>query len=457
MTKINSGQSVQSIQAALAPLLDFQKIGVPLDELRTLIGQTLLPHLTRYDLPAFQSMFNAFPSSEAKLGAEIALDYNQGVTNWQVSPGGAMLEELCCQKLCQLFGLAETADATFMYSGTYANQQAIYMAIHRFAERQYGFDYGEQGLAGFPESDKIAIAVSADAHFSLRHAARMLGLGEANIIKLPVDVNRRIDPIAADRVISDAMFDKEIVAVVATAGTTSTGSIDPILPLADIAFRHNAWLHVDGAYGYAYKLVPDWAHLYEGDDLADSISWDPHKQLEAPIPSSVLFVKHWQAFARMSLYSGYFNRREDREPNPGLKSPPTTRPLSALPLVSIFRGKGLDQIAYDLRQPLVAISSLARYLQEQSDFELFHQPDTGILCFQYRPIGFALDRLNRLQRLIYETIMGEGERTVSLTKIDGVQLLRLVSVAPIVQFPDFLETVLHIQAVGRKMELRAES
>lgn len=127
----------------------------------------------------------------------------------------------------------------------------------------------------------------------------------------------------------------------ATAGTTNTGAIDPIEALADLCAKTGAWLHVDGAYGYAYKLVPAWADRFAGDDQADSIVWDPHKQLGAPIPNSVLFVKQKNEFARMTLHSSDFNRPGDVAPNPGLKSPPSTRPMSALPLVTILRGQGI--------------------------------------------------------------------------------------------------------------------
>ncbi|MCP5094479.1 MAG: hypothetical protein GY943_02875, partial [Chloroflexi bacterium] len=101
---IYSGATPDQVAADVSHLLDFQADAISMAELEWLIENHLLPHLMRYDQPQFQSMFNAFPSAEAKLGGQIALTYNQGVTNWQVSPGGAMLEELCCQALCQLFG-----------------------------------------------------------------------------------------------------------------------------------------------------------------------------------------------------------------------------------------------------------------------------------------------------------------------------------------------------------------
>ncbi len=433
-----SGAAPAQVAADLAPLVDFQAAGLPLDELEAMLNQRLRPHLLRYDLPQFQSMFNAFPSPEAKLGGQMMLETNQGVTNWQVSPGGAMLEELCVQALCRLFGLGPEADATFMYSGTYANQQALYLALHRFAERQ-GFDLAEKGVAGFADPSRLAVIVSEDAHFSLKHAVRMLGLGERCLVKVPVDENRRLDA-AALRTLTSALK-RDIVCVVATTGTTSTGAVDPLIPLADLCAELGAWLHVDGAYGYAYKLVPDWARLFAGDDRADSICWDPHKQLGAPIPNSVLFVRDRADFGRMALHSDYFNRAEDVEPNPGLKSPPSTRGMAALPLVTILRGEGLARVVAGLRVPLAAARRLAEYLENQPDFEVCHQPDTGILCFRVVSPGTSAAALDALQRQLYDRVMASGERSISMTKLDGRTALRVVSVSPETRFEDYLETI----------------
>ena len=111
------------------------------------------------------------------------------MTNWQVSPGGAVLEEACCRVLCRLFGLPETADATFMYSGTYANQQALYLALHRHAQRR-GVDLAARGLAGLEDPGRLAVVASRGAHFSIIHAMRMLGLGEDSLVLVDVDEQR---------------------------------------------------------------------------------------------------------------------------------------------------------------------------------------------------------------------------------------------------------------------------
>ena len=435
-----SGASPQQVAADISRLVDFQPEGMPLDELNSLISDSLLPHLMRYDQPQFQSMFNATLSPEANLGAQVMLDHNQGVTNWQVSPGGAVLEELCVQALCNLFNLGPQADATFMYSGTYANQQALYMAVHSYAERQ-GFDLAQKGISGFNDPTRLAVLASREAHFSLKHAVRILGLGEDSLLLLPLDDDRRIDINASKEILEDIKDSRDILCMVATAGTTTTGAIDPIDELADLCAETGAWLHVDGAYGYAYKLVPDWAHRFTGDERADSIVWDPHKQLAAPIPNSVLFVKRKTEFSRMALHSSYFNRPGEVEPNPGLKSPPSTRPMSALPLVTILRGQGLEKVMEGLQSPLHAIHALANTLKTQADVEVLHQPHTGILCFRMTPQGTPAQDLDALQQEIYQCIMSSGKRSISMTKLDDITALRLVVVSPHTTYEDLWETI----------------
>ena len=451
--RLYSGASPGEVRRDLEPLVDFREEGMPLDELNDLIDERLVPHLMRYDQPTFQSMFNAFPEEGAATGARIALTYNQGVTNWQVSPGGAMLEELCCQALCRLFGLAPTADATFMLSGTYANQEALYLALHRKAD-EFGFDYVERGLNGFSDPSRLVVLTSCDAHLSVRHAMRTLGLGEQNLVTLAVDSNRRLDVAHLEGALSELQATKDVFCLVATAGTTSTGSVDPIGPVSRICQRIGAWLHVDGAYGLAYSLVPGWDSLFSGIELADSVSWDPHKQLGIPIPNSLLFVRRREDFGRMALHSDYFNRKESAEPNPGLKSPPTTRPFAALSLVTSLLHQGTARVVQRLHAPLAAISSLANHLEDESEVELWHRPDTGVLCFRITPPGVPEEQLDQLQEYVYAKIMAGGERSISVTRLEGNTVLRLVAISPSVTQQALMATTSHVRAVAREMSAR---
>jgi L-2,4-diaminobutyrate decarboxylase len=437
---IYSGATAEQVAEDLKPLADFGEEGLSLQELRQLMEKRLIPHLMNYDLSSFQSMFNAFPEEGARLGADVALHYNQGVTNWQVSPGGAMLEELCGKALCRLFGFSAGADATFMYCGTYANLQALHMALHRKAERE-GFNLNQQGLLGFREPGRLAMLTSGDAHLSLKHAARTLGIGDNGIIPLDVDADRRIDVEKMKEKLEQLAGKKDIFCVVATAGTTSTGSVDPIGAIADICQERGIWLHVDGAYGFAYCLVPEKEHLYAGKERADSVSWDPHKQMGVPIPNSLLFVRKKDDFHRLTIFGDYFNPAEDPKPNPGLKSPPTTRPFSALPLVTSIRFQGKRKLIERLRAPLKAIEETAERIKGENGVESMHSPDTGILCFRITPADFPDDKLNELQEYVYERVLSEGRRTVSKTVLGQKTVLRLVAISPALTADNLMETV----------------
>ena len=449
--RVYSGASPEQVARDLAPLVAFQDKGLRLSALEDLLQTRLVPHLMRYDRPAFQSMFNTFLEEGAALGARLALEYNQGVTNWQVSPGGAMLEELCCQALCRLFGLAGSADATFMLAGTYANQQAIYMALHRHAEQE-GFGLHEEGVLGFRDPKRLVVIVSRDAHFSLRHAVRTIGLGEQCLVTLELDEDRRVDIAHMEETLDRLSKTKDVFCVVATAGTTSTGSVDPLRPMAELSKEAGAWFHVDGAYGLAYGLVPEWGGRFDGMELADSMSWDPHKQLRVPIPSSVLFAGRREDLKRMALFASYFNRQSDVEPNPGLKSMPSTRPFAALSLVTSLRHLGMDKVREILRSPLVAIRTLAHYMRSQADLELAHQPDTGILCFRVTPPQVPEEQLNALQLAIHSRIVEDGRRSISVTRLDGKVVLRLVAVSPEVTAEALIETVEVVRALARRSQ-----
>ncbi|MGB7296271.1 MAG: pyridoxal-dependent decarboxylase, partial [Candidatus Aminicenantales bacterium] len=250
---------------------------------------------------------------------------------------------------------------------------------------------------------------------------------------------------------------QQVFCLVVTAGTTSTGSIDPILPAVEVCRRSGIWLHVDGAYGLAYSLVPEYSRLFTGFAEADTVSWDPHKQLGVPIPSSLLFARRGRDFERLAIYGGYFNRRDDPHPNPGLKSPPSTRPLSALPLAASLRHQGMAGVVKRLRAPLFAIKNSAWKLRREPDVELINEPETGVLCLRIVPPGVREVEIEALQRGIFEKVRSDPERSISITEVNGKSVLRLVAVSPRVTEKSILETVSVLRRWGRILRGRQGS
>ena len=445
--RIFSSDNPGAVKTALEPLLDFQSRGLALEELSRMIDECLVPHFVNYGHPGFHAFYNLFLEAGAELGAEVALKYNQGVTNWQVSPGGAMLEEMCGRALCRLFGLSAGSDATFMYSGTYANQQAVYLALHKYADNR-GFDFGREGLAGFRDPGRLVLVASEEAHFSFRQTIRMLGLGEKCIRTVPADGNGRMDLQSLDKTLKSVRQDHDVFCVVSTAGTSSSGSIDPIDPVADLCLELEAWCHLDAAYGLVYGLLPEKASLFHGMERVDSITWDPHKQMGAPIPNSLLFIKNAEDFRRMAVFSDYFNRPDEPKPNPGLKSPPSTRPLSALPLVASIRHQGLDQLMQRLRAPLDTVNQAVEYINSKSDLELMLPPDLGIFCVRLVPEGFAGEQIDELQKYLHDKLLEDARRMVSFTRIKDKAALRFLILTPENSFAEVVRTLDYLRELA---------
>ena len=187
--------------------------------------------------------------------------------------------------------------------------------------------------------------------------------------------------------------------------------------------------------------------------MADSVSWDPHKQLGMPIPNSVLFMQRREDFRRMALYSDYFNPEGDPKPNPGLKSPPSTRPFSTLALVTSLLYQGMKNVVERLRKPLTAIKETADRIKSEPEIELSLQPDTGILCFRVKPEKFPDDELNDLQEFTYDKVMQEGKRTISKTRLSDKSILRLVAVSPHISSDDLMETIAYTRTIAKAYSL----
>jgi glutamate/tyrosine decarboxylase-like PLP-dependent enzyme len=155
-------------------------------------------------------------------------------------------------------------------------------------------------------------------------------------------------------------------------------------------------------------------------------------------------------FERMAIYGEYFNRRDDTEPNPGLKSPPSTRPLAALPLVTTLRFLGMQKIRERLRSPLRAIQALSERLRDEPDIELCHTPHTGILCLRIMPEGLPEEELDALQLYVYERIKREAKRSISLTRLGNQAVLRLLALSPAVTEQSMLETIDHARDLAKE-------
>ncbi|HSL83799.1 MAG TPA: aminotransferase class V-fold PLP-dependent enzyme, partial [Thermoanaerobaculia bacterium] len=243
--------------------------------------------------PRYFGLFNPTAREAGSVADALVALYNPQLAAWSHAPAANEIERHTLAALAGALGFdPETTAAHFTSGGAEANLTAVLVALaDRIPEA------AEEGLAGL--GARPTVYVSREGHHSFAKIARMAGLGTAGLREVAVDGRLAMDPAALDRALAaDAREGRHPFLVVATAGTTSAGVVDPIAGIAEVARRHGAWLHVDAAWGGAAALSPRLRPVLAGIEEADSITWDAHKWLSVPMGAGMFFCRHPEAPAR---------------------------------------------------------------------------------------------------------------------------------------------------------------
>jgi len=300
-----------------------------------------------------------------------------------------------------------------------------------------------------------ALYCSADAHHSVSRAAEVLGIGSERLRLVPVDDRRRmrVDE-AASAIARDCAAGIIPVALIATAGTTLTGAVDPIGPLADLCEGHHVWLHVDGAYGLPAAVASSSAHLFRHLERADSVAIDAHKWLYLPKACSVVLVRDPASLAAAFHHDAAYIPHEDDEVNPVDWTLEYSRPFRALKLWLALRVHGAAAFREAIERNLAQARLLAEEVRRHADLELLLEPELTVVPFRHRPPGVAdLDRHN-LE--LGQALRRDGRVFVSAAFVDGVAWLRPCIVNYRTQDEDVLALVAIAREVGNALA-RAES
>ena len=360
---------------------------------------------------------------------------NQSLDSFDQAPAATVIEERVVAALCSLFDLPARADGVFTSGGTQSNVQALLLARDRFCSTQFDRDVQQQGLpAG---ADDIRILCSAEAHFTGKQAAHHLGLGEDAVVTVPSDDRHRLDVDALDETLDS--LDGTPFALVATAGTTDFGAIDPLAAAADRAREHDLWFHVDAAYGGALA-VTDRAALLDGIERADSVAVDFHKLFYQPISCGALLVRDAASFEWMARNAAYLNPEAHDDagvPNLVAKSMQTTRRFDALKPYLTFRALGRDGLAALIEDTLALAEDAAALVDAADDFELLGEPTLNAVVFRYRPEpGLAAETVDRVNAATREALLDDGRAIVARTTVDGVTSLKFTLLNPTTTLDD---------------------
>ena len=377
-----------------------------LEHLRTL----LLDQSVYIGHPGFMAYVCGAGTVPAPVADLLAAGVNQNVGGWRISPGATEVELQCTRWLAAQLGLPATAGGHFVTGGAMANLIGLKAARDRALPHAV-----ERGV-----DRPLAIYASEEAHAVIARAADLLGLGRAAVRVVPVDADLRMRPDALAAML-DA-DDAQPMAVVGTAGTTTTGAIDPLPALADLAAAHGAWFHVDAAYGGAAVLSDELRPLLAGIERADSLAIDPHKWLYVSTPCGcVLLADHGNLGPSFAATASYVWQAEEARQGLDIAQtgPDFSRGFLALKVWVSLLAHG--RVAYGRR--IAHDVALARYLGElveaRPDFELLCPPSLSICCFRHVRDGLSDAELDVLNERLMTAVQADGRVYCSNAVVHG--------------------------------------
>lgn len=351
---------------------------------------------------------------------------------WQTSPAATELEFVVLDWLRQMLGLP--ADFQGVVYDT-----ALVALLHALAaaREELGFDVRRAGLAGRADIPRLTLYASDQAHSSLEKAAITLGLGEANVRRIVSDSAYRMDALALRRAITDDVrAGQRPLAVVATVGTTSATSVDPVEQIADVCREQRIWLHVDAAYGGAMALLEEGRYVMRGVERADSVGFNPHKWLFVPLDFSALYVRRPETLRRVfSLVPEYLRGDAERAgalmPNYMDYGIQLGRRFRALKAWFVIRAFGRAGLAARIREACRLARLVAEWIKADERFELLAPVEMGVVCFRARALShapgdaLAADTMNERNERLLARINATGATFLTYTRLHGRLALRI--------------------------------
>ena len=398
--------------------------GESLERILADVELKLLPGITHWNHPGFFAYFS-ISSSIPGILAELltaALDVNAML--WKTSPAATELEELTMDWLRQLLGLEPGWFGLINDTASISTMLALAAAREAKPELQIR----ARGMAGRADLPVLRVYCSEHAHSSVDKGALTLGFGLDNVVKIPTDDEFRMRPDALSAAITaDRVAGYLPLVCVATVGTTSTTSIDPVPVIADICQREGLWLHVDGAYGGVAAVSPNFRHVLDGVELADSLVVNPHKWLFTPIDCSAFYTRHPEILKRaFSLVPEYLvTGEQDEVVNLMDYGVQLGRRFRALKLWMVIRAFGADGLAARLEGHCALAQTFAGWVTVEDEWELSAPTPLSLVCFRYAPHGTTAEERDHRNADILQRVNESGECYLSHTRLYGRYVLRL--------------------------------
>ena len=395
--------------------------GEPMEKIIADLDRLIVPALTHWSHPSFFAYFATSTSAPGIFGELLAAAFDNKAMLWRTSPASTELEEVTLDWLRQMMGL-DPGMLGIIYD------TASVSSLHAIAAAREGVEQRirEEGMSGRPDLPLLRVYVSEQAHSSIEKAVITLGLGQRGLRKIPTDDQFRMDVRAlAEAIIDDKRNGYLPFCIVATVGTTSTSSIDPVHEIIPIGEEHEMWLHVDAAYAGSAAIVPEFRHILKGCERADSIVTNPHKWLFTPFDLSVLYCRHMDLLKRaFSLVPEYLRTPEQEKVRSGSDyGIQLGRRFRALKLWMVMRYFGHEGLAARIREHCRLARLFASWVEQSPAWELMAPLPLALVCFRALPEreGDA-DALNEA---IMHGVNASGRALLSHTRLNDKLTLRL--------------------------------
>ena len=403
--------------------------GEPMEQIISDIDRLIVPALTHWSHPSFFAYFATSTSAPGIFGELLGAAFDNKAMLWRTSPASTELEEVALDWLRQMLGLDKGMTGIIYDTASVSSMHAIAAAREGVDQR-----IREEGMSGRTDLPLLRVYVSEHAHSSIEKAVITLGLGQRGMRKIPTDKDFRMDSKALEAAIEEDKRNGYIpFCIVATVGTTSTSSIDPVSEIIPIGEKHAMWLHVDAAYAGSAAVVPELRHIMAGCERADSLVMNPHKWLFTPFDLSVLYTRHMDLLGRaFSLVPEYLRTPEQEKVRSGSDyGIQLGRRFRALKLWMVIRYFGHEGLAARIREHCRLAQLFASWVEESPDWELLAPTPLALVCFRACPQRegetneVGAKRLDILNEAIMHGVNATGKALFSHTRLNDNLTLRL--------------------------------
>ncbi|TPI42216.1 aspartate aminotransferase family protein [Mesorhizobium sp. B3-1-6] len=421
-----AGLRERPVRPAIAPGEIFRSIEFsppempePMDKIFADFEEKIVPGMTHWQHPRFFAYFPANAAPVSVVAEYLVSAMAAQCMLWQTSPAATELETRVVDWMRQALGLPEGFSGVIQDSAS----SATLAAVLTMRERALDWQGNKKGLAG---QAKLRVYSSDQVHTSIDRAIWVSGIGEENLIRIPVGGRfRAMDTAALEAaIVADRKAGLLPAGIIACVGGTSTGGTDDIAAVAAVAKRHGLYLHVDAAWAGSAMICPEYRQFWTGVEGADSIVFNPHKWLGAQFDCSIQFIRQPEDLVRtLAIKPDYLKTRgHDGIINYSEWSVPLGRRFRALKLWFLLRAHGLEGLRNMIRKHVAWSEGLAARLAREADFELSSEPMLSLFSFRHRAApGIDADEHNL--RLV-DAINTDGRIYLTQTRVDGRVAIR---------------------------------